>query len=479
MTTPPKPWERAALAPTTAAPSPSAAPAPTAPEAAAAAADQPMQPAAANAAPTPTPAPPVSTPAASTSAPTPAPAPAAAPAVSAADRLVKQAVAFLTNPDVKHTPENKKRAFLLSKGLTTAQVDEAFAKLASMQTASTAVTAAPQAALPLQQPPPQPQQQPPPQLRTESASSGAGWLLAAGAAAGIVGGLLGSGAARQWLGSWTGAKSEPGVGSAGAASSVAAATSAAAEAAQQAHQAPQAQQVQVQQQQQMLDQRELLSAVQDNRKRLDELQSSLASMREMLEAAERAPSTAAVVKGKVSAALHRTTLQEALVTFCAGGADGAPAAVDEGGGVGIGGASPGPVAKPAELAHALHTLLVQLNSQLRHPADRRYHRIHAANANFRRALALPGARGVLAALGFVECEGGTTWQWRGAAGSAGSAAGTDGGGAACSDAELEELRAARDELQAALAQVRPAAEQDAELQLGSPTAAPSRSTSLP
>ena len=449
MTTPPKPWERAALSPTTAAPSPSAAPMPAAP--AAGAAEQPVQPALASpAAPTPAPVSTVPTPEASLSAPAPAPAPAAPPAVSAADRLIKQAVAFLTNPDVKHTPADKKRAFLLSKGLTAAQVDEAFAKLASMQTTSTAVMpAAPTAQQPQPQPLQQPQPQPQPQLQTESASSGAGWLLAAGAAAGIVGGLVSSGAARQWLGAWTGAKSEAGAGSAGAAasaSSVTATASAAAEAAQQAQQ---------QQQQQILDQQELLSAVQDNRKRLDEVQSSLASMRALLETAERAPSTAAVVQGKVSAALHRTTLQEALATFCA---------ADEGGGVGMCDDAPpaGAVAKP-ELAHALHTLLVQLNSQLRHPTDKRYHRIHAANANFKRALALPGARGVLGALGYVECEGGTTWQWRGASG---GAAGGGDGGAASSDGEIEELRAARDELQAALARVKPAAEPDAEL--GSP-----------
>ena len=43
------------------------------------------------------------------------------------DDLVGAAVSFLTNPKVEHTPEASKRRFLTErKGLTVAEVDEAF-----------------------------------------------------------------------------------------------------------------------------------------------------------------------------------------------------------------------------------------------------------------------------------------------------------------------------------------------------------------
>ena len=42
------------------------------------------------------------------------------------------------------------------------------------------------------------------------------------------------------------------------------------------------------------------------------------------------------------------------------------------------------------IAHALHTLVVLLSTQLKHPADARYHRLNTQNANLRRVIALPG-----------------------------------------------------------------------------------------
>ena len=75
------------------------------------------------------------------------------------------------------------------------------------------------------------------------------------------------------------------------------------------------------------------------------------------------------------------------------------------------------------IAHALHTLVVLLSTQLKHPADARYHRLNTQNANLRRVIALPGAPVVLRALGFSEDRatagaGGSTqtpsvfWVWR-------------------------------------------------------------------
>ena len=84
------------------------------------------------------------------------------------------------------------------------------------------------------------------------------------------------------------------------------------------------------------------------------------------------------------------------------------------------------------------------------PDDARYHRMQAGNANFKKLLALPAARELLCALGFVEREGGATWQWRAAASRPAN------GALLCSEADLADLRAAHDALQAALARVKPA-----------------------
>ena len=59
----------------------------------------------------------------------PAPAPPA-------DQLIKQAVSFINNPRVKHTSVEQKRAFLNGKGLSEAQVDEAFRLAAASKAAS-------------------------------------------------------------------------------------------------------------------------------------------------------------------------------------------------------------------------------------------------------------------------------------------------------------------------------------------------------
>ena len=53
-----------------------------------------------------------------------------------ADQLIKQAVSFINNPRVKHTSVEQKRAFLNGKGLSEAQVDEAFRLAAASKAAS-------------------------------------------------------------------------------------------------------------------------------------------------------------------------------------------------------------------------------------------------------------------------------------------------------------------------------------------------------
>jgi hypothetical protein len=79
-----------------------------------------------------------------------------------------------------------------------------------------------------------------------------------------------------------------------------------------------------------------------------------------------------------------------------------------------------------------------------------YQRVQAGNANFKRLLGLPTARELLAVLGFVEREGGATWQWRAAASRPAH------GALHCSEAELAQLRGAHNALQAALARLKPA-----------------------
>ena len=80
------------------------------------------------------------------------------------------------------------------------------------------------------------------------------------------------------------------------------------------------------------------------------------------------------------------------------------------------------LAAPLE-AHSLHTFMMIVAQQIKYPADRRYHRINTAcNANFKRLAASAETRGVLAALGFVECEGGAHWKWDAAGGGSPGAA---------------------------------------------------------
>jgi len=80
------------------------------------------------------------------------------------------------------------------------------------------------------------------------------------------------------------------------------------------------------------------------------------------------------------------------------------------------------LAAPLE-AHSLHTFMMIVAQQIKYPADRRYHRINTAcNANFKRLAASAETRSVLAALGFVECEGGAHWKWEAAGGGSPGAA---------------------------------------------------------
>ena len=55
-------------------------------------------------------------------------------------------------------------------------------------------------------------------------------------------------------------------------------------------------------------------------------------------------------------------------------------------------------------ASAIHTLVMCLGAQLKHPKESRYHRLNLQNANLARLIALPGADAVLHALSFEEDE---------------------------------------------------------------------------
>ena len=172
----PKPWERAAL--------PGASSAPQPPAAAAASTTQ--------------------------SAEAKAPAPPA-------DQLIKQAVSFINNPRVKHTSVEQKRAFLNGKGLSEAQVDEAFRLAAASKAASppaqpheasgaaaapaTTTTAAAPATTTTTTAVAEAAPTAPAAVQPPSESSG-GWVLPVvyGAACTLVGAALNSGPARAWMG---------------------------------------------------------------------------------------------------------------------------------------------------------------------------------------------------------------------------------------------------------------------------------------
>ena len=63
------------------------------------------------------------------------------------------------------------------------------------------------------------------------------------------------------------------------------------------------------------------------------------------------------------------------------------------------------------LPYALQTLLVLLSSQLQHPTEARYQRLNSQNANYKKLIALPGAREVLRSLGFAEVGESSNWPW--------------------------------------------------------------------
>lgn len=65
-------------------------------------------------------------------------------------------------------------------------------------------------------------------------------------------------------------------------------------------------------------------------------------------------------------------------------------------------------------ASAIHTLVMCLGAQLKHPKESRYHRLNLQNANLARLIALPGADAVLHALSFEEDEQASGFRtWRG------------------------------------------------------------------
>ena len=63
------------------------------------------------------------------------------------------------------------------------------------------------------------------------------------------------------------------------------------------------------------------------------------------------------------------------------------------------------------LPRGLHTLLMLLSNQLKHPTEPRYQKLHRQNAGLRALLELPGAAAVLDALDFAD-GGGAFWVWR-------------------------------------------------------------------
>ena len=114
-------------------------------------------------------------------------------------------------------------------------------------------------------------------------------------------------------------------------------------------------------------------------------------------------------------------------------------------------------ASSARVLHALQTLVVFTSNLLKHPNDRRFHRINAQNANLVRLVEAPGASGLLQALGWARV--GTFWEWQGARSSSDSPGSGDDAAAAPAgeresalptEQELSDLSKARDALQRAV-----------------------------
>ena len=73
-------------------------------------------------------------------------------------------------------------------------------------------------------------------------------------------------------------------------------------------------------------------------------------------------------------------------------------------------------AESSELVMALQTLNVVMHTQIKHKHERRYQRFATSNENMRRLVSLPGVVELLHALRFEESAGGTHWEWQGSAG---------------------------------------------------------------
>ena len=287
------------------------------------------------------------------------------------EEVVERAVRFLGHPKAAHAPIESQRAFLRSKGLTPRQIDSACARIADSASSSPAVTSMSAGATAAEE---------------AARAQRTRWKLGAASV-----GALGAAAL---VATWrhrlpaSGERVERGGGSCGrsgegeAQSEGKLATPDPARAVEAAAETPET-----------------------GPRRAKE---SLSTLRALLKDAETAEATAVAAEEEAQrcvADAQAERLRRALDAICA--AAGWDASTSD-----------GTTPPPPELAHAVHSLSVVLNSQLRHPGEARYQRIHASNASMSRLLAMKGAPGVLRAIGFEPpaAGAGNNWVWTSPAG---------------------------------------------------------------
>ncbi len=285
------------------------------------------------------------------------------------EEVVERAVRFLGHPKAAHAPIESQRAFLRSKGLTVRQIDTACARIADSAASSStpAVTvvsagasgdAAAVEATRAQR------------TRWKLGAASVGALGAAALVAAWRHRLPGGGHGEERSGGRCGRGAEGDEPSEGNS-----ATPDPARAVEMAAETPET----------------------DPRRAKE----SLSTLRALLKDAESAEATAVAAEEEAQrcvADAQAERLRRALDAICA--AAGWDASTTD-----------GTTPPPPELAHAVHSLSVVLNSQLRHPGEARYQRVHASNASMSRLLAMKGAPAVLRAIGFEPPAAGAANNW--------------------------------------------------------------------
>lgn len=324
-----------------------------------------------------------------------------------ADVAVERAARWLRHESVVHTPAASRRAFLESKGLSAAQIDAAILKAEAMAPSPSASVSVPTTAAAASTAEPEQPAQREQEPRPATGRSTTPLILAVGGIGAAIGGALAL-ALTRWR--ETGGKPLPGGEAPPAALRMTLPPPAEAPATPSSADTASASTV--------------AAAASPASPASLRAEASLAGLRALQQSGEaRATPSPPSLPPEVEDA------RKQVDCMCAASADGT---ID------------------AERSHALHTLVVLLSHQLKHPTNSRYHRLNVQNASHRRLLSLGYATDVLRALGFEpDAPEAAFWVWRG--GGRGPSAQAGGADAALEPdlptaAELDLIRAHRDML---------------------------------